>query len=99
MVLRTGAVMICTLLFCLANLYVSGEVHVEPIRPRANEYRWCGESSRICEGPRGRFRIGILSQLSDELVLDYGWEHNSYLFEDDAGENTLFMSLTWRPFQ
>lgn len=89
----------CSLLFCLMNLYITGEVHYEPITTRSNEYRWCGESERVCQGAKGRFRIGMAVELNSEWSLDYGWEHNSYLLEDDAGENTLFTSLTWRPFR
>lgn len=89
---------LCTIAFCLANLYVTGEVLPNPgSGPQSNEGYWCGH--RPCQGPIGRLRLGMVAQLTDNFVIDYGVEHQSFILEKDRGYETVFLSITWRPFR
>lgn len=90
--------------FCLlntSNVYVTGDVDFAS-RPRqfANglwEGRWC--ENRFCQGPIGTIRIGVQVPVSSTLILEYGFKHQSFILEDDRGEESLFVSGTWRPWR
>lgn len=89
----------CSLLFCLMNLYVTGEIKANPGYDMwRNEGYWCMDHR--CEGPLAEIRIGMAVQLPKGWELDYGFLHQSFPMENgDKGMNVPFVSLTWRPFR
>ncbi len=83
-------------LFSPERLYVTGEIQSQFTKP-TYEGRWC--NGRWCSGPMGVFRVGMNARLTETITLDYGVSHTSYLSTSkDRGEESFYMSLTFRPF-
>lgn len=86
----------CTIAFCLANLYVTGEIS-QPVQEYKNYEgaAWC--TDHWCSGPIGELTIGMLVPISPEVTVTYGVTHESYIMESDRGQERFFFSFTWRP--
>lgn len=94
---------ICTIAFCLANLYVNVEV-AGPQKAFAMEHvheegAWC--ENHYCKGNPVTLKIGMPIALGrDDMLIYYGLKHTSFLQEKhDTGQNTWFISITWMPFR
>ena len=94
-------------LFSPSNVYLTAEVGAALDTPHRfkvgtvshGEGEWCGKEG-WCSGPVGVIRLGVASQLSDTLTLDYGLMHRSRVNTDsDRGSESVYASLTWRPFR
>ncbi len=83
------------ILFDLSNLYITTEV-VQPER-HGYEGAWC--KTHFCKGPRGDVYVGMVVEVSDGVVLNYGVKHESFIEEGDRGFESGFVSLTWRPIK
>lgn len=92
---------------CLINLlalclydpsavYVTGEVYQPHYRWNEGGL-WC--RYHRCEGPMGELRLGVNVPMTRMFDLNYGFKHQSFIMEDDTGMNTVFVSVTWRPFR
>lgn len=91
---------LCTIAFCLANLYVSGQIEKgQEVRQLSQgaEGTWCQD--HICSGPVGVLTLGMRVNVTRSLTLEYGILHKSYITEGDRGYEVPFAKLEWRPFQ
>lgn len=53
-----------------------------------------------CTGPLGMFRIGTKLEVTREISLDFGLSHTSFINTNkDRGEESMYLSLTWKPFK
>lgn len=92
--------MICTMVFCVASLYVDVELskpkfYITPVR---NEGYWC--SYRSCKGPLADLTIGMPVQVTEEIRIAYGFKHSSFPMDrKDVGQNGWFISFKWEPFK
>jgi hypothetical protein len=85
-------------LFDPSHVYVRAET-LTPISNAHKEYEgdWC--RTRWCSGPLGVVRLGVHAPVTRTLTLDYGWQHSSRINTmRDRGYESLFLSITWRPF-
>lgn len=94
---------LCTIAFCLANLYVNVEVS-EPTKfylgNQAEGYVCPGRNQHWCNGPMGTLKIGMPVKIDDTMVIYYGVKHTSFIMEPhDRGQNQWFVSFTWMPFR
>lgn len=92
---------LCTIAFCMANLYVNVEV-TEPQKVHFSsdhsEGNWCDH--HWCRGPIGTLKIGMPIKIQDNMVVYYGVKHTSFITEPhDKGQNSWFVSVTWMPFR
>jgi hypothetical protein len=104
----------CLIAFALScvfrpeNAFVSVGVHSQ-ISSFDFQNRWCARAfdpatantrQGWCTGPMGEVRIGMIAELPHNLELRYGIEHTSYINTNgDKGIETVFATLTWRPFR
>lgn len=89
--------MICLVLRCLLDgIYLTAGL-TSPINHATAEGAWC--MGHWCHGPLGYVRIGTAVPLSNNVTLDLGLEHVSYVLEDDRGREQVSVSFTWRPFK
>ncbi len=94
----------CTILFCLANLYINVEL-AGPQRvystPTHEEGYFCGTKVGYCKGPMATVKIGMPIALGrNDMLIYYGLKHTSFPGEvHDKGQNTPFVSFTWMPFR
>lgn len=61
------------------------------------EGRWC--ANHFCRGTLGELKLGMVVEISPGISLDYGIRHTSFIKEGDRGEESVFASMTWRPFR
>lgn len=65
---------------------------------RCYETAWCTRSGY--SGPVGTLKLGVSTPLTRELTLDYGFAHRSMVRTNrDHGQESLYATLTWRPFK
>jgi hypothetical protein len=90
--------------FCLldpSNVYITGDIdwslHGQGGTAAYREGRWC--QNRWCTGPMGTLKLGVTVELTREWSVDYGFKHTSMIDADDRGEESFFMSATFRPFR
>lgn len=94
---------VATCLFDPSNVYVNTELDwaVTDSHQTVGQWgegEWC--RTRWCSGPIATVRLGMVANLSDSLSLDYGLMHRSRINTDtDRGYESVFVSLTWRPFR
>lgn len=86
-----------------SQVYVRADLDFALNRPQAktndgefNEGYWCKD--RWCSGPRAVIRLGAKIELND-FTLDYGLAHSSFLAEDDRGQESAYVGVTWRPWR
>ncbi len=89
-----AAVLAC--LLSPSNVYVSGMLYA-PVTSAVGEGAWC--RNHWCRGPQGEARIGLRADLTRSLELDAGLMHRSFIREDDRGVESVYLTLTWRPFR
>lgn len=92
----------CTILFCLANLYINVELAPSEsfARNTHQEGYWCGDAGRYCRGPMATVKIGMPIPVGDKMLIYYGFKHTSFPMEPtDNGQNVPFVSFTWVPFR
>lgn len=86
--------------FCLldpSKVYVRAEMYA-PTHASQFEGRWC--KNHWCRGPMGVLRLGIEIDITRELQLDVGYQHQSDIQDfHDRGEESPYLSLTWRPWR
>lgn len=62
----------------------------------ANEQGWWHR----CSGPYGELKIGTVIDINDNVSIDLGWMHRSFISEpNDVGTNGWFTSVTYRPWR
>lgn len=91
-------------IFDPSNLYITGEfvtpfnqalqIKAEPLHI---EGYWCGD--HWCRGPLASLRLGMVIQLKQGLEVDLGLRHQSFIHDDDRGQEGAFVSFTYRPFR
>lgn len=92
----------CTILFCLANLYINVELADSKVyrSPTHDEGYLCGTRVGFCRGPLATVKIGMPVPIRDNMLIYYGFKHTSFPMEStDKGQNTPFISWTWVPFK
>lgn len=88
----------CSLLFCLANLYVNLEVSQPKFNAQYEEGYFC--TDHYCKGPLTEVKLGMRVEISKHWELDYGFKHSSFVLEpNDKGQNIPFIKVEWRPFK
>ena len=91
----TAFVLSC--LFEPSNLYLTGQVQFALDQANYGR-RWC--RTDWCNDKVAELRIGMVVELSSSFQVDYGLLHRSfYDTPNDKGEESAFLSLTWRPFR
>lgn len=91
----------CLTLLCLMsqmghNVYATASMQSYIQRP-AHEGAWCMTS--WCSGPQGELKIGTKLDLTRAITLDLGVLHRSSIDTNrDRGIESLYVSLTWKPF-
>lgn len=94
--------MSCALLFasvCLidpSNLYATAGLS-DQLRADPDEGRWCDD--HFCRGPMAELKIGMTVEVSPKIQFDYGLRHTSFINDNDRGEESAYLSVTWRPFR
>lgn len=89
--------LILTCLFDPANLYVTGQLQVAITQANYGR-RWC--VTDWCNDKVAELRLGMRAPLSSHVELDYGVLHRSfYDTRIDRGEESAYVSVTWRPFR
>lgn len=87
---------LCLTLACLwssERLYITGEL-LHPLSGKP--YHWCYGP---CHGPLAELRIGMQATLRPDLTVDYGFRHTSFPLENDRGQESFYISATWRPLK
>lgn len=79
-----------------SNLYVTAGISSQ-LEADPQEGRWC--ANHFCKGPLGELKIGMLVEVNPRLEIDYGFRHTSFVKDNDTGEESVFASVTWRPFR
>ena len=85
-------------LFALSHLFVSGGVgYVRelPELPAQYAYKW--DQNRAAN-PLGTFAAGYLWEPRPDVVIKLGYRHQSFIFVDDVGQDSIQFEVTWRPF-
>jgi hypothetical protein len=91
--------MTCLALHCLltlSNVYLTGTLST-PINGDHGPARVC--HGRWCRGPLAEARIGYEIPLSSQVTIDVGVRHTSFPKDNDRGEESGYLSFTWRPFK
>lgn len=95
--------MSCSILFCLANLYINVELSAPQKvydTPTHLEGYFCGTNVGFCKGPQATVKIGMPIPVGDNMLIYYGFKHTSFPMEvHDKGQNSPFVSFTWVPFK
>ncbi len=92
-------------LFDPSNVYITAGLDAAIDRPSDERLArpcygtaWCVRPRP--SGPIGTIKIGAVVSLSNELTIDYGLSHRSYVNTSiDRGGEFAFVELTWRPFR
>lgn len=88
-------------LFDPSSIYVTGGLDFSLNKARTASYSegaWC--DTDWCKGPRSQLRIGMNTKLTREWSADWGVLHTSYIAERyDRGDESAFVTLTWRPWK
>lgn len=79
-----------------AEFYIDSKLHVASVR--APWGQGLNKYDRHSPMPLGELAIGMRVRLSDTITVGYGLAHRSSIPVNDQGDDTLFWSLTWRPF-
>lgn len=87
----------------LQNTYVTAGIESQ-FQAGDHEGRWC--YTRWCTGPMGVLKIGTQLNLTRNFDADLGIVHSSYLsvnrnFDNtrEQGVESVYLTLTWRPFR
>lgn len=89
--------------FAPSNVYVRTELNFAITDSHQTigqwgEGEWC--RTRWCSGPTGLIRLGVVAPVSNSLTFEYGVMHSSRINTDtDRGYESVFASVTWRPFR
>lgn len=79
-----------------SNVYLTAGMQ-SAIQKPVHEGNWC--LNRWCSGPMGEVRLGVKTPLSRSMSIDYGILHTSYVNTTrDRGVESMFVTVTWRPF-
>lgn len=93
-------------LFDPSNVYVTAEMEADIFAPHTDmlggighgEGEWCRKD--WCTGPVGVLKLGVVTPLTSSFTLDYGFSHRSRINTlHDRGRESVYLSLTWRPFR
>lgn len=88
-------------LFTAPNFYFAASTDIAVngnyVTGKHSQGYWCGE--HWCRGPLMDVRLGFQGAVSDTIELDLGVRHTSFAMEDDRGRESVYVSLTWRPFR
>jgi hypothetical protein len=88
----------CTILFCLANLYINVELSQPISSNQREEGYWC--VNHWCRGPQAIVKVGMPIPVGDKMLIYYGFKHTSFPMESmDKGQDMPFVSFTWVPFR
>jgi hypothetical protein len=86
-------------LFALSHLYLNGGVgYVQevPERPASSPYKW--DQNRVAN-PLGIFAMGYEWETSRTLTTKMEYRHQSFIGVDDLGQDSIQLTVTWRPFK
>lgn len=87
-------------LFQPDQLYVTGSV-LKPVTEGRVDSAVCNShgARHWCRGVMGELKIGMRIELTPRFDLDYGVRHSSFLTENDRGDESAFLSVSWRPLR
>ena len=90
------AFMLLSLCIDPSNIYVNGMIY-QPLYTGRNEGRYCWD--HWCRGSMTEARLGLLMPINRNLEFDIGIRHTSFIEETDRGEESGYLSITFRPFR
>ncbi len=91
-------------LFDPANVYVAAGLDMQTTNRDNVRLVNCYETAYCVRpafsGPIGTLRLGMEVRLTNGVTIDLGLSHRSYVNTNlDRGQESVYASLTWRPFR
>lgn len=89
----------CLAIFCLANLFMKGELGIQDTYdPPPEGYTYWYEPNQTSPY-LGAFSIGFEGDFSRKWAGSFYYRHESMPLLPDTGQDVLWVSVTWRPFR